>query len=309
MSEIQFTSLDPKDLSQQQVHQFLITAIAPRPICFASTVDESGKVNLSPFSFFNVFSSNPPIMIFSPARSGRDNTTKHTLDNVLEVKEVSISIVNYAIVEQMSLASTAYAKGIDEFVKAGLTPLKSDKIKPPRVMESPVSFECIVNEVVALGNGPGGGNLVICEVVKIHIQNKYLDSQGKLDTTTLDLVARMGGAWYTRSTSESLFTIPKPLQTKGIGVDSLPGHVQSSKVLTGNDLGRLGNTDSLPNEKELIANMEKYLDPIKDDLKGQDQESILKRLHSLAQQQLNNGDTQSAICTLINSTALLNGDS
>lgn len=309
MSESDYTSLNPSELSQQEVHNYLISAIAPRPICFASTINKEGQVNLSPFSFFNVFSSNPPIMIFSPARSGRDNSTKDTFDNVLEVKEVTINIVNHPLVEQMSLASTAYDKGVNEFVKSGLTPIASDKVQPPRVKESPVSFECKVNEVIALGEDPGAGNLVICEVVKIHLQNKYLDKEGILDTEKLDLVARMGGSWYARCTSESLFTIPKPLQTLGIGVDSLPSHTRSSKVLTGNELGRLGNADRLPNTQELKINKAKYLDPIHVELKNMDEDSILFRLHTLAQQQLLEGHLLTAISTLINTSDYLNGAS
>lgn len=307
MSEFEFTSLDISELTQQQVHQYLIAAVAPRPICFASTVDKNGQVNLSPFSFFNVFSSDPPVMIFSPARSGRDNSTKDTFDNVLDVKEVTINIVNYSLVEQMSLASTAYEKGVNEFVKSGLTEIASDIVKPPRVKESPVSFECKVNEVVVLGDGPGAGNLVICEVVKIHLQNKYLDKDGMLDTEKLDLVARMGGAWYSRCTTESLFIIPKPLQTKGIGVDSLPDHVKLSKVLTGNDLGRLGNAERLPTKEELKINKEKYLNPISAELKSLELNSILIKLHSIAQQQLSDGHLLAAISTLINTSDYTNG--
>jgi len=242
-------------------------------------------------------------MIFSPARSGRDNSTKHTLDNVLEVGEVTINIVNYPIVEQMSLASTAYEKGVNEFIKAGLTPIASEKVIPPRVEESPVSFECKVNDIIALGDGPGAGNLVISEVVKIHIRNEYLDGNGMLDTEKLDLVARLGGAWYSRCTAESLFVIPKPLQTKGVGVDSLPNHVRTSRVLTGNDIGRLGNADRLPTPEELKVNKEKYLDPIEDELKQLGEQDLFIRLHGLAQEQLSNGELMLAISTLINSTA------
>jgi len=302
-----YTSLDPKALSQQEVHNYLISAVAPRPICFASTIDTNGRVNLSPFSFFNVFSSNPPIMIFSPARSGRDNTTKHTYDNVMEVKEVTINIVNYPLVEQMSLASTAYDKGVNEFVKAGLTQIKSNIVKPPRVKEAPISFECKVNEVVPLGDSNGAGNLVICEVVMIHIQNQYLDEQNRLDTEKLDLVARMGGAWYARCNSESLFKISKPLQSKGIGVDSLPSHAQHSKVLTGNDLGRLGNAARLPTEEELVSCKIKCIDPIYSELEKVDVQEQTARLHSLAQQQLNAGKMISALSILINTTVLIDG--
>ena len=307
MDTTSFTTYEPSDLTQQELHKYLLTAVAPRPICFASTVDVSGNVNLSPFSFFNVFSSAPPIMIFSPARSGLDGTTKHTLDNVLEVKEVTINIVNYPLVEQMSLASTAYAKGVNEFTKAGLTAMPSDKVKPPRVKESPVAFECVVNDVVALGDGPGAGNLVICEVVKFHIDNRYLDESGFLDTVALDLVARMGGAHYSRCTPDSLFTIPKPIKTKGIGVDSLPAHAKVSKILTGNDLGRLGNVDRNPNAEELKNNQRRILDPINKELQEMDKESVLHRIHTIAQQQLTADDKLSPIATLINGTKYIDG--
>lgn len=306
MEKTDYLSLAPNELSQQEVYNYLIAAIAPRPICFASTIDKLGKVNLSPFSFFNVFSTSPPIMIFSPARSGRDNTTKHTLDNVLEVPEVTINIVNYPLVEQMSLASTAYDKGVNEFVKSGLTPVESDKVKPPRVGESPVSFECKVNEVVALGDTAGAGNLVICEVIKIHIQKRYLDKEGQLDSEVLDLVARMGGAWYARCTPESLFKIPKPLQSQGIGVDRLPDHARDSKILTGNVLGRLGNAERLPSLEELKINKEKYFDPIDDEIKQLEESALLEKLHKMALQQLTDEDALVAISTLINTSQYIN---
>jgi flavin reductase (DIM6/NTAB) family NADH-FMN oxidoreductase RutF len=239
-------TFDPATLDQRTVYNFLSSAIAPRPICFASTVDQEGRVNLSPFSFFNLFGSNPPIVAFSPVRSGRDNSTKNTLDNVLEVPEVTINIVNYAIVEQMSLASTAYEKGVNEFVKSGLTPIASSKVKPPRVGEAPVALECVVDQVLPLGDGPGAGNLVIARVVLLHIQEQYLDENEELDTTKLDLVARMGGSYYSRVIPESLFEVPKPIRGKGIGVDQLPSAIRNSKILTGNNLGRLGNIKTMP---------------------------------------------------------------
>lgn len=241
-----FKSIDPESISQRERHGYLLSAVAPRPIAFASTVDKEGNVNLSPFSFFNVFSSNPPVMIFSPARSGRDNSTKDTLDNVHEVAEVAISIVNYPIVEQMSLASTMYDKGINEFTKSGLTEAPSQRIKPPFVKEAPAAFECIVDQVISLGDNPGAGNLVICRVVMMHFNEQYLDENGKVDIPKMDLVGRMGGIWYNRASPDALFEIPKPLQTKGIGVDQLPLSVKGSSVLTGNNLGRLGNISQLP---------------------------------------------------------------
>ncbi|RMF01093.1 MAG: flavin reductase family protein, partial [Bacteroidetes bacterium] len=208
-----YQTFDPTALSQPDLHAYLLAAIGPRPIAFASTVDREGRRNLAPFSFFNVFSSNPPIVVFSPARSGRDNTTKHTLDNVLEVPEVVINIVNYALVEQMSLASTAYPKGVDEFIKAGLKPIASQTVRPARVAEAPVALECSVEEVKALGDGPGAGNLIIARVLRIHIQKDYLDADGSLDSSKLDLVARMGGSWYCRAWGDALFEIPKPIRT------------------------------------------------------------------------------------------------
>ncbi|GEQ84598.1 flavin reductase [Patiriisocius marinistellae] len=239
-------TIDPKQVSTAQLHGYMLGAVAPRPIAFASTVDAKGNINLSPFSFFNVFSANPPIMIFSPARRVRDNTTKHTLENVLEVKEVVINICNYAMVQQMSLASTEYAQGINEFKKAGFTELASETVQPPRVAEAPVQFECKVNDVVALGNEGGAGNLVICEVLKAHVSEAILDSDGKIDPVKLDAVSRMGGNWYGRA-KEGMFEVPKPLSTLGIGIDNLPDAVKNSKVFTGNDLAMLANIETLPN--------------------------------------------------------------
>ena len=241
-------SLDPKDISVQKLHQYLLGAIGPRPIAFASTVDAVGRPNLAPFSFFNVFSANPPILIFSPARSGRTNTTKDTYNNVKVVPEVVINVVNYDIVHQMSLASSPYAPGVNEFEKAGFTALKSDSVKPFRVAESPVQFECKVNEVIELGTEGGAGNLIICEVLKIHIHDEVLDSNGMIDQQKIDLVARMGGDWYSRANAESMFEITKPISTCGIGFDALPVDIKSSKVLSGNNLGHLAGIEKIPDE-------------------------------------------------------------
>ena len=241
-------SIDPKDLPIQKLHQYLLGAIGPRPIAFASTVDAEGKPNLAPFSFFNVFSANPPILIFSPARSGRTNTTKDTYNNVKIVPEVVINVVNYDIVHQMSLASSPYAPGVNEFEKAGFTALKSDNVKPFRVAESPVQFECKVNEVIELGTEGGAGNLIICEVLKIHIHDEVLDSNGMIDQQKIDLVARMGGDWYSRANAESMFEITKPISTCGIGFDALPVDIKSSKVLSGNNLGHLAGIEKIPDE-------------------------------------------------------------
>ena len=244
-------TLDPKTLPIQKLHQYLLGAIGPRPIAFASTIDSDGNTNLAPFSFFNVFSANPPIMIFSPARSGRTNETKDTYKNVKINPEVVINVVNYDIVHQMSLASSPYEPGVSEFIKAGFTPLASDLIRPMRVAESPVQFECKVNEVVELGTEGGAGNLIICEVVKIHINEEVLDANGMIDQHKIDLVSRMGGNWYCRADSKSMFEITKPITTCGIGFDLLPQDLKNSKILTGNDLGHLAGIEELPNETDV----------------------------------------------------------
>jgi flavin reductase (DIM6/NTAB) family NADH-FMN oxidoreductase RutF len=244
-------SIDPKSIPTPQLHAYLLGAIGPRPIAFASTVDENGNPNLAPFSFFNVFSANPPILIFSPARSGRSNTTKDTYNNVKKVAEVVINIVNYDMVHQMSLASSPYPAGTDEFVKSGFTKIASETVKPFRVAESPVQFECKVNQVVELGTEGGAGNLIICEVTKIHIHAEVLDSNGKIDQHKIDLVARMGGNWYCRADKNSMFEIEKPITTCGIGYDQLPVDIATSKILTKNDLGHLAGIEELPNETDV----------------------------------------------------------
>ena len=247
----QFNTYDPKNLAVPQLHGLLLGAIAPRPIAFASTMDKDGRPNLAPFSFFNVFSANPPIMIFSPARRVRNNTTKHTLDNCNETKEVVINIVSYDIVEQMSLASTEYGEGINEFVKSGLTMLDSDKVKPYRVAESPAQFECKVNEVVELGNEGGAGNLIICEVIKLHIRKDVFNEAGKIDPFKIDVVSRMGGDYYCRANGNAIFEVEKPLVKKGIGIDQLPELIRESKVLNGNQLAKLANIENLPQKASL----------------------------------------------------------
>ncbi|CAA0157970.1 flavin reductase family protein [Tenacibaculum maritimum] len=248
-------SINPKDIPTSKLHGYLLGAVAPRPIAFASTIDENGCPNLSPFSFFNVFSANPPIMVFSPARRVRDNTTKHTLENVLATKEVVINVVNYDMVQQMSLSSTEYPNGVNEFLKSGFTMLASEKVKPFRVAESPVQFECKVNEVVSLGNEGGAGNLVICEVIKLHISESVLNEDGAIDQHKIDLVSRAGGSYYSRA-KEGFFEIPKPISTIGIGVDTIPEEIRNSEVLTGNNLGMLGNVEELPSE-EAVNNFAK----------------------------------------------------
>jgi len=241
------------DLSPIEMQNYLQYAIAPRPICFASTVDKAGNINLSPFSFFNLFSTNPPVCVFSPSRRVRDNTTKHTLENLHEVPEVVINIVNYAMVQQVSLASVEYPKGVNEFVKAGFTMLPSELVKPPRVAESPVQFECLVNDIISLGKTPGAGNLIIAEMKLMHINESVLDADGKIDQLKMDHVARLGGDWYCRVTLENLFKVAKPVKTVGIGVDAIPFAIRNSKILTGNNLGQLGNVETLPTDEEIEA--------------------------------------------------------
>ena len=291
-------TVDPSTISQPEIHRILLTAVAPRPICFASTIDAAGNVNLSPFSFFNVFSSNPPLLIFSPARSGRDSSLKHSHQNVKEVPEVVINIVNHALVEQMSLSSTAYEKGINEFVKAGLTQVPSEKVKPPRVGEAPISFECSVTEVIELADSPGAGNLVLCKVELIHINETY-QTNGELDTKKLDLVGRMGGSWYTRSNEASLFEIPKPLRTKGIGIDSFPKGIRESTVLTGNNLGRLGNLETLPSEDEIQAVQQEDELLLLAKKVGEHPSKHKLQLHWLAQRMLEDDETKKAMTVLL----------
>lgn len=281
-------SFDPKDLSTGRLHGYLLSAVAPRPIAFASTMDADGNPNLSPFSFFNVFSANPPIMIFSPARRVRDNSVKHTLENVEATKEVVINVVNYDIVQQMSLSSTEYGKGVNEFEKAGLTMLKSDKVKPFRVAESPVQFECKVNDIIKLGNEGGAGNLVICEVVKFHITEEVLDENNLIIQEKLDLVARAGGDYYNRA-KKGFFEIPKPLQKLGIGVDAMPDGVKNSMILTGNDLGMLGNVEQLPTKNDVdtfIESISQRYPNIK--------EMTYRQKHKIARNYLSYGDVLSA---------------
>lgn len=288
-------TLKTEDISAVQLQDYLQYAIAPRPICFASTIDSDGNINLSPFSFFNMFSTKPPICIFSPARRVRDNTTKHTLENVLQVKECVINVVNYSMVQQMSLASTEYAKGVNEFEKAGFTMLQSDLVKPPRVAEAPVQFECVINQVIPLGDNHGAGNLILAEVKLIHINEDILDASGKIDQEKIDLVARLGGDWYCRVTAENLFKVAKPLAKLGIGVDSLPQSVRLSKVLTGNDLGMLGNIEQLPTDDEIdlvsqLPEVKEVLDATIGDAYTRERE-----LHDLAKLHLQNGNAELAL--------------
>ncbi|NQX53843.1 flavin reductase family protein [Pedobacter panaciterrae] len=288
-------TLNTSDLSPLQLQNYMQYAIAPRPICFATTIDQAGNINLSPFSFFNMFSTNPPLCIFSPARRVRDNTTKHTLENILEVKECVINIVNYPMVQQTSLASTEYPKGINEFEKAGFTMLPSQLVKPPRVAEAPVQMECVVREVIHLGENPGAGNLILAEVKLIHIKEEILDEEGKIDQAKIDLVARLGGDWYCRVTPENLFKVAKPLTTLGIGVDALPKAVRNSTVLTGNDLGKLGNMEHLPTDDEIdafrnVPDVKEILDATIGDANNRERE-----LHELAKEWLAQGKVNDAL--------------
>ena len=292
-----FTSIDPNSLSTSELHKMLLLSVAPRPIALASTVDKKGNVNLSPFSCFNMFSANPPILIFSPSRRVRDNSTKDTLENIKQVKEVVINIVNFSIVEPVSLASTEYETGVDEFKKSGLTPLKSNQVKPPRVKESPISFECEVDQIIELGKDGGAGNLIISRIIHIHVNNKYLDENGSLDTKKLDLVGRMGASWYTRVIDESLFEIPKPIHTKGIGVDQLPDHVHSTEILSKNNLARLGNLEKTPSQEE-IQDYHKSDNNISQIMNISDKKQQIKEIHSLAKNQINSANLNLAIKTI-----------
>lgn len=280
-------TISPKDISTREVHAHLLGAVSPRPIAFASTIDSDGHVNLAPFSFFNVFSANPPILVFSPARRGRDKTTKHTFENLKKVKEVVINIVNYDMVQQVSLASTDYEEKVNEFVKAGFTEIPSEKIRPPRVAEAPVQMECIVKEIIELGTEGGAGNLIICEVVLFHIKKEILDEHGTIDPFKIDTVSRLGGNWYSRA-KNGLFSVPKPLTTIGIGIDQLPENIRNSRVLTGNDLGMLANVEKLPSFESVAAFLEN---------KTQAQfieEATAEEVHRCAQELLCDGKIETA---------------
>jgi flavin reductase (DIM6/NTAB) family NADH-FMN oxidoreductase RutF len=281
-------SFEPKNITPIQLQGYLQSAVAPRPIAFASTISALGQPNLSPFSFFNVFSSNPPILIFSPARRVRDNTVKHTLINAEATKEVVINVVTYDIVQQTSLSSTEYADGVNEFVKAGLTQVPSHIVKPYRVKESPVQFECKVNQIIPLGNEGGAGNLVICEVVKIHIDESVLDANGIIDQRKLDLVSRLGSNWYSRS-NQGLFEVPKPVTNLGIGVDAIPDFVKKSTIFDGNDLGILGNIEALPTPNEVAIFVENNFE-VKAVLSADDKNKI----HLKAKEYLKQNDVSSA---------------
>jgi len=288
-------TITPKELPLAEFHNALLTAIAPRPICFASTIDADGNSNLSPFSFFNIFGSNPTTLIFSPARRVRDNTIKHTLENVMATKEVVINVVNYNMVQQMSLASCEYPKGVNEFIKAGFTPIASQKVKPFRVKESPVQFECIVRDIIETGNEGGAGNLVIAEIVLMHIDDAVLTLDGKIDQHKMDLVGRLGSDWYVRANADSLFEVTKPNRNLGMGVDNLPEHIRLSKILTGNDLGMLANELTIPDADsvEIYKRMNKNVSEIHLRF-ADDAQKLQTELHRFAQYLLNESKVSDA---------------
>ena len=291
--------IQPKDIPVGELHQYLLGAVGPRPIALASTLDQYGNPNLSPFSFFNIFSANPPIAIFSPARRVRNNTTKHTLENVLDNKEVVINVVSYDIVQQTSLSSTEYESGVNEFTKAGLTPIQSELVKPFRVKESPVQMECIVNDVIELGQEGGAGNLVICEIKMIHISENILNDMGAIDPNKIDLVGRMGGNWYSRSSHDAIFEVKKPLRKLGIGVDNIPSRIRNSYILSGNDLGMLGNVESIPSVEEVDSYKDENY-TIKEILNFTvEDEEARENLHYRAKELLKKGRVNEAWKTLL----------
>ena len=291
-----FKTINPIDYSTKDLHKILLSSVTPRPIALASTIDSDGVVNLSPFSYFNVFSANPPVLIFSPANRVTDNSKKDTLINISKVKEVVINLVDYNIVEPTSLSSVYFEKNVDEFLKSGLTKMESIKVKPPRVLESPVSYECKVNDVISLGNNGGAGNLIICEVLMIHINEEFLNENGDIDPLKLNLVARMGENYYLDVKKESLFEIKKPVGVNAIGVDSLPNHASESLILSHNDLARLGNVEEIPNLD--LINQFKEDNDIKKIISLADHKEKIKLLHLRVKEFLNNDDLNSAVLTL-----------
>ena len=291
-----FKTINPIDYSTKDLHKILLSSVTPRPIALASTIDTNGVVNLSPFSYFNVFSANPPVLIFSPANRVTDNSKKDTLINISKVKEVVINLVDYNIVEPTSLSSVYFEKNVDEFLKSGLTKMESIKVKPPRVLESPVSYECKVNDIISLGNNGGAGNLIICEVLMIHINEEFLNENGDIDPLKLNLVARMGENYYLDVKKESLFEIKKPVGVNAIGVDSLPNHASESLILSMNDLARLGNIEEIPSLD--LINQFKEVNDIKKIISLPDQVEKIKILHLRVKEFLNNDDLNSAVLTL-----------
>lgn len=290
-----FKSIDPSKINHSELHKLMLGAIAPRPVAFASTIDAEGRPNLSPFSFFNAFGVNPSTIIFSPSRRGRDNTTKDTFDNVKQVPEVVINAVTYSMVEQVSLASTEFPKGVNEFAKSGFTPIASDKVRPFRVLESPVQWECKVRQVIETGSGGGAANLVICEVLLVHVNEEMLDTHGLIDTQRIDLVGRMGGDYYVRAHGNSLFEVEKPLSKPAIGIDALPVSLRNSPLLTGNELGKLGSAESVPSSAEVARVAE--IREIKEILGNQilTNEAKIEKLHNLIRIALTEGRKRDAL--------------
>lgn len=290
--------INPKDLSTKDLHGYLLSSVGPRPIALVSTIDNEGRPNLSPFSFFNVFSANPPIAIFSPARRVRNNTTKHTLQNAASTKEVVINVVSYPIVEQTSLSSTEYKKGVNEFIKSGLTPVESIQVKPYRVKESPVQMECIVKNIISLGEDGGAGNLVVCEIVKMHISENILNEDYQIDPNKIDLVGRMGGNWYCRASNTSLFEVQKPNSKIGIGYDQLPQHIRNSHILSGNDLAKLANVESLPSMKD-VEKFKENKDLVNILKSSVDEKQTRENLHYHCKKLLQENKVSDAWCTLL----------
>lgn len=283
--------IDPNEYGNQKLFKLILGGVAPRPIAFAATVDSNGNHNLSPFSFYNAFGVNPTTLIFSPSRRGRDNTTKHTLDNLKEVPEVVLNAVSYDMVHQMSLSSTEYPKGVDEFVKSGFTSLESSIVAPRRVAESPLQFECKVREIIETSGKSGSGNLVICEIVCIHVDENIFDENGVIDHDKIDLVGRLGGDYYVRTSGDSKFLVTKPVSTLGIGVDALPEDIRLSHYLSGNDLGRLGNLEIYPTHEEIESfRLSNNVEELKNDT---------KKLHEFAHKLIDAGKVKEALIAMI----------
>ena len=291
-------SIDLIEMGIPKAHHYLLSAVGPRPICFASTLDKKGNPNLAPFSFFNVFSSNPPIAVFSPSRSGRTGKHKDTFNNIEEINEVVINLVDFKMVEQMSLASSPYEPKVNEFIKSGFTPIESELIKPFRVKEAPIQMECKVIEVKKLGDNNGAGNLIICKILKMHISEDILDNNQMIDQEKIDLVARMGGDWYCRTDKRSMFKITKPITSKGIGFDQIPDEILNSKILSGNDLGKLGGIEILPDETEVndfkLVELSELFISLEDDANA-----LEIALHKKAQEFLAKNELEAAWKTLL----------
>jgi flavin reductase (DIM6/NTAB) family NADH-FMN oxidoreductase RutF len=300
--------IDPNNIPPHLLHRTLLSVVAPRPIAFASTIDSAGNANLSPFSCFNVFGVNPSTLIFSPSRSGRSNELKDTYLNVKEVPEVVINIVTYSMVEQMNLASTEFPRGVNEFFKSGFTPIPSERVKPFRVKESPIQIECKVRQVIETGNRAGAANLIICEALLIHVNDKVLDKTGVIDTRKLDLVGRLGADFYVRASGRALFTLEKPGSKNAIGVDSLPESVRMSNILTGNDLGRLGSLQEMPTAPEI----EKFkTSPVFRTISTKNsgsRDKIIEETHKLAHAMLGVNELQEALLLLLAASSLDNRD-